>query len=204
MLKTIKKHILVLSLIISLGTFLSACKPAEPKLDVNAQKTGFVLTAEVQASMTAAARPTATETPIPEPTATATVLPSNTPILLPTNTTVGTTPAVGVDRAQIIAQEPEDNAHVASGETFTVTWTLENTGTSTWTTQYYIEHASGESLGAEGKVYVWLPVSPETSLALTVNMVAPSTPGNKVSYWKMYNANGDAFYDFSLTIIVEE
>ena len=66
MLKRIKKHILVLSLIISLGSLLSACKPAEPKLDVNAQKTGFVLTAEVQASMTAAARPTATETPIPD------------------------------------------------------------------------------------------------------------------------------------------
>ncbi|HOM66593.1 MAG TPA: NBR1-Ig-like domain-containing protein [Brevefilum fermentans] len=204
MLKRIKKHILVLSLIISLGSLLSACKPAEPKLDVNAQKTGFVLTAEVQASMTAAARPTATETPIPEPSATATVLPSNTPILLPTKTTEGTTPATGVDRAQIIAQEPEDNTRFAPGETFTVTWTLENTGTSTWTTQYYIEYASGESLGAEDKVYIWLPVSPETSLALTVNMVAPSTPGNKISYWKMYNASGDAFYDFNITITVGE
>ncbi len=202
--KVIKNHIIVLSLIIFLGTLLSACKSAEPKLDIDAQKTGFVLTAEVQASMTSAARPTATETPIPEPSATATILPSNTPILLPTKTTEGTTPAIGVDRAQIIAQEPEDNTHFSPGETFTATWTLENTGTSTWTTQYYIEHASGESLGAEGKVYVWLPVPPGTSLALTVNMVAPNTSGNKVSYWKMYNASGDAFYDFSVTITVEE
>jgi len=135
----------------------------------------------------------------PEPTAT------NTPIITPTDTDEGDTPpAGGVDRAQVIAQEPADNTSVQPGAAFTVTWTLENKGTTTWTVNYYIEHAFGESLGAEDKIFFWLPVPPETSLPLTVNLVAPETPGSKVSNWKLFNANGDAFYDFSITITVSE
>jgi len=203
--KTNKIHTLVFTLFTLMGVLLSACKPVEPKLDVNAQKTGFAQTAEVQASLTSAAQPTATETPIPTLTFTPAPTATITSIIPPTKTSGSTsTPVGGIDSAQVIAQEPIDDTHLEPGETFTTTWTMENTGTTTWSVKYYIEHAHGDSLGAEDKVYVWLPVPPNTSLQLSVNMVAPTTPGSKTSNWKMYNANGDAFYDFSITIIVSE
>lgn len=205
-----RKNTLVLTLTILLGLILSACQTAEPELDIDAQKTGFAQTADVQATMTAAAQPTATETLFPTPTLTATVAPTNTPGSTPTevsNTEVSNTeepPTGGTDTAQIIAQEPQDNTNIKPGEAFTVTWTFENQGTSTWTTNYYIEHAFGEQLGAEEKVYVWLPVPPKTSLPITVPLVAPETPGSKESNWKFFNANGEAFYDFSITINIAE
>lgn len=203
--KLTRKHIFALILTILLGLLLSACRSTEPEFDIDAQKTGFAQTAEVQATLTAAAQPTATETPLPTQTFTPAPTATKTPIITATKAGDGNTPpAGGVDRAQVIAQEPADNTNIQPGAAFTVTWTLENKGTSTWTVNYYIEHASGESLGATEKVFIWLPVPPETSLPLTVNLVAPETPGSKVSNWKFFNANGTAFYDFSITINVSE
>jgi hypothetical protein len=202
--KITQKYTVLLILIILLGSILSACRPAEPEFDIDAQKTGFAQTAEVQATLTSAAQPTVTETPVPTPTFTPAPSATKTPVFTPTEADDDTPPSVGVDRAQVIAQEPADNTSFQPGEAFTVTWTFENKGTSTWTVNYYIEHAFGDSLGAEDKVFFWLPVPPETSLPLTVNLVAPGTPGSKVSNWKLFNANGDAFYDFSITITVGE
>lgn len=204
--KITQKHILALTLIIFLGVALSACQAAEPKLDINMQKTGFAQTAEVQATLTSAAQPTATQTPVPTLTFTPAPTATNTPIIPPTKTSASNTsaPSGGIDGAQVIAQEPEDNTSFQPGETFTVTWTLMNTGTTTWSIRYYIEYASGESLGAEDKVYIWLPVPPGTNLQLAVNMVAPDSPGSKTSNWKMFDAEGNAFYDFSIAITVGE
>jgi len=201
----IRKYIILLALIILLGLTLSACRSTEPEFDINAQKTGFAQTADVQATLTSAAQPTATETPTPLPTATPTLEPSNTPAHTPTEETdEDAPPSNGNDQAQLIAQEPGDNASFQPGAAFTVTCTFENTGTSTWTVNYYIEHAFGEQLGAQDKVYFWLPVPPGTSLPLTVDLVAPEAPGSKVSNWKVFNADGEAFYDFSITITVAE
>ena len=200
-----RKYIVPLILIFLAGLILSACRSTEPELDIDAQKTGFAQTAEVQATLTSAAQPTATETPLPSPTFTPEPTATNTPILTPTQGN-GTEapPAGGIDRAQVIAQVPDDNTSFPPGEAFTVTWTFQNNGTSTWTVNYYIEFAFGESLGAENKVFIWLPVPPQTSLPLTVNLVAPATAGSKVSNWKFFNADGTAFYDFSITINVAE
>jgi hypothetical protein len=201
--KLIRKNIISLILLILFSVLLSACRSSEPEFDIDAQKTGFALTADVQATLTSAARPTATETPVPLPTYTPTTEPTRTPINTSTPAGgIGTPTSGGFNRAQVIAQVPEDNTRIAPGEAFTVTWTLENKGTTTWTVNYYIAHASGEQMGATEKVFIWLPVPPETSLPLTVNFLAPTTAGSKVSNWKMYDANGTAFYDFSVTIVV--
>ncbi len=176
---------------------LSACGQSEPEVDIEAQRTGFAQTAEVQATMTAEAQPTATETPLPTATFTSTPNVTNTPANTPTpeNGAGG-----GTDRAVLIAQSPEDNSAITPGEAFTVTWTFENSGSSTWTNNYYIQFSSGEQMGAPEKVFFWLPVPPGTSLPLTVNFTAPSATGNVTSRWKVVNANDSAFYDFSITL----
>jgi len=190
--------------IILLGITLSACQPAEPELDIDAQRTAFAQTADVQASQTAAAQPTPTETPVPSPTFTPTEVPTSTPILSPTPTEdADQPPGGGINRAQIIDQDPEDNTVFEPGEEFTVTWTLENKGTSTWTIRYYIEFAFGDEMHVQEKVFIWLPVPPETSLPVAT-FIAPQTTGSQVSNWKLFDADGVAFYDFNITITVAE
>lgn len=202
--KNTTRIIIALSLIILLSAILSACRSAEPELDIDAQKTGFAQTADVQATLTSAAMPTPTETPEPTQTFTPTLEPTQTPIITPTETQGGAPPTSGTNRAQLIAQTPADNTSFQPGEAFTVTWTFENTGTSTWSINYYIDHTFGQQMGAEDKVFLWLPVPPETSLPISVDLIAPETPGTHVSNWKLFDAADNAFYDFSLTIVVAE
>jgi hypothetical protein len=203
--KLTKHYMISLIGIVLFGFILSACRSAEPEFDIDAQKTGFAQTADVQASLTSAARPTATETPVPLPTYTPTKAVTNTPVNTPTKGNETTAPpAGGVNRAQVIGQTPDDNTTFKPGEAFTVTWTVENRGTTTWSVNYYVEFAFGEQMGAQDKVFIWLPVPPETNLPISVNLVAPETPGTKVSNWKLFDQNGTAFYDLSVTIIVGE
>ena len=190
--------------IILLSITLSACQPAEPELDIDAQRTAFAQTAAVQSTQTAAAQPTPTETPVPSPTFTPTMTATSTPILSPTpSESADQPPGGGTNRAQLIDQEPENNLTVNPGQEFTVTWTIENTGTSTWTTRYYIEFAFGDQMSVEDKVFLWLDVPPQRSLPISVNFIAPESPGNKVSNWKLFDANGIAFYDFNFIVNVE-
>ena len=203
--KITKINMISLIVIVLFGFILSACQSAEPEFDIDAQKTGFAQTADVQASLTAAAQPTATETPVPLPTYTPTTAVTSTPVNTPTSENEPTAPpAGGVNRAQVIGQTPDDNTAFKPGEAFTVTWTVENRGTTTWSVNYYVEFAFGEQMGAQDKVFIWLPVPPETNLPISVNFVAPETPGTKVSNWKLFDQNGTAFYDLSVTIIVGE
>jgi hypothetical protein len=205
-------------LLIALSTFsilLGACSPAEPKVDIDAQRTSFAQTADAQASATAEAMPTAAPTEIPPATVTPTPEASPTPSESATETDEeGETPTEpaqptpppggGSDDARWMANDPPDNTNFAPGEEFTVTWTLENSGTSTWSTQYYIQYASGATMGvaADAKVTIPYPVPPNTNVQISVNFIAPEEAGEKRSDWKLFNASGNAFYDFYIIIDV--
>ncbi len=201
-----KTMILVLLAMLISAMIISACGPKEPEVDIDAQKTGFAQTADVQASMTAEARPTATETPEPSPTFTSTPEQSPTPEVTATEagTATSTAAASGADVAAWRANDPPDNTVFAPGEEFTVTWTIENVGTSTWTKDYYIEFTSGEQMGAEEQVFLPYAVPPGTNVQISVDFVAPDTTGEKRSDWKLFNANDVSFYDFYIIIEVSE
>jgi len=192
---------------------LSACGPREEEVDIDAQRTGFAQTADVQATMTAEALPTATVTNTPEPTFTSTptqdmtATPTEdeedpgdgTGAATPTATTIS---GVGSDGARWMANDPPDKTNFAPGEEFTVTWALENIGTSTWSTSYYIQFASGAQMDAEEKEFVPYPVAPKTNVKISVDFTAPADPGEYRSNWKLFNANDAAFYDFFIIIDV--
>ena len=202
--KTTKITVLWIGIVL-LSIILSACRQAEPVLDVDAQRTAFAQTADVQASLTAAAQPTPTETPVPSPTFTPTEIPTSTPILSPTpSEPVDQPPGNGNDVAIWLANDPPDNTKFSPGETFTVTWTIENIGSSTWSTNYYVEFASGEQMEADEKSFLPYPVPPEKNVQISIDFVAPSSLGAKRSNWKLFNANDNAFYDFYIVIEVVE
>lgn len=194
-----------------LSLILSACGPSEPAIDIDAQRTGFAQTADAQASMTAQSLPSATPTPEPIPTETPTPETTLTPSGTETETEGETptepptsTPGGGADAARWMANDPPDNTNFEPGESFTVTWTLENIGTSTWTTQYYIQFVSGEQMGVdpEKKFTLPYPVSPNTNVQISVDFVAPGETGEKRSNWRLVNASDTTFYEFYIIIDV--
>jgi hypothetical protein len=195
---------------------LTACNSGEPEIDIDAQRTGFAQTADIQATMTAQAQPTATNTPEPSPTPSFTDTPEVTETPEGTETSEESTTETpqatatqqassGVDSAAWIAQDPPDNTEFTPGEEFTITWSLENTGSSTWGTNYYIQFASGEEMGAtDEKVYLPYPVPPGTSVQISVDLVAPGSTGEKQSNWRLYNNSDKSFYEFYIIIDVVE
>lgn len=202
---TYRTKITILMLILTLSVIISACKPKEPKIDIEVQKTSFAQTAQVQATMTAEAQPTATLTP--EPTLTPTLTSTATPGKpTATATTSGATqpPVSGNDSATWRAQTPPDNTVFKPGEKFTVTWTLENTGTSTWTTQYFIKFVSGEKMGAKDVVFLPYTVTPGTNAQISVDFVVPESEGIKRSDWVLKNANDQAFSTFYIVVEISE
>ncbi len=205
------KKLIILSLMLTLTSVLfSACGTKKPTIDIEAQKKSFALTAEAQAIMTQAAQPTSTPTleSTLTPTATETqAVEEVTPTVSVTAGTPTATQAVitGNDAGQLIAQDPADNTEFAPGETFTVTWKIENTGTSTWTTDYYIKFTSDEQMDAEEQVNLPYPVPPGTNVQVSVEFKAPSSAGEYKSTWSLVNANDIAFYsNFYIIINVVE
>jgi len=200
--------ILVFFILTSL--LITACNSGEPEIDVDTQRTGFAQTADAQGTMTAQAQPTATNTPEPSPTPAFTATPdvTETPEMTVTETveaTPTTQTSAGNDSAAWIAQDPPDNTEFTPGQEFTITWTLENIGTSTWSTDYYIQFAYGEELGAtDEKVFLPYPVPPNTNVEISVDLVASGSTGEKQTNWRLYNSSDFNFYEFFLIIDVVE
>ncbi len=203
-----KRNILVLTALVLASLVFTACGSKTPEIDIEAQKTGFAQTAEVQATMTAQAQPTLTPTPEVTFTPTLTQTPTGgTPTATVTATATGATPTVatgGADAAAWRANDPPDNTVFAPGEKFTVTWTIENTGTSTWSTGYYIKFYSGDQMSAPDEVYLPYSVPPGKNVQVSVDFTAPDSKGTKRSDWIFKNANDETFYSFYIVVDVGE
>jgi hypothetical protein len=206
MTKNSKRKLTILTAFVLVSILLTACGGGEPEVDIDAQKTSFAQTADAQASMTAAAQPTLTPTPEFTATPTMTMTPEGgTATATLAATATGSTATIatgGADSAAWRANDPPDNTAFRPGEEFTVTWTLENTGTSTWTTGYYIKFLSGEQMDAEDEVYLPYSVPPGTNAQISVDFVAPSSTGTKRSDWVLNNANDNTFYSFYVVVEV--
>lgn len=91
------------------------------------------------------------------------------------------------------------NGNIANGQVFEpndvfqVIWMLENTGDCTWDTGYVLKILGGDIITTESELAVSSTVNPGGTVHLSVNMQAPSTPGNYVSAWKMTDGQGHAF-----------
>ncbi len=105
-----------------------------------------------------------------------------------------TVAAAGCDQAQFIADVTiPDGTIVAPGAPMAKTWRLKNIGTCTWSTAYAIVFYSGSPMGAPSVVYMPYSVVPGATVDITVNMIAPTTPGHYRSYWMLRNASSTLF-----------
>lgn len=169
-------------------------------------------TATVEASPTSevtdieAASPTATVPPsqTPKPSATPkptlipfpTITPSPVPSLAPTLAATNTNTAVplNTDRAEFVADVTVPDGTVFSpGTTFTKTWRIKNVGQTTWTTDYRLESTVGSQMAVNKQVAFSKTVAPGETIDLSMDMIAPSDPGDHTALFQFRNAQGQPF-----------
>ncbi len=197
---------------------LAACKPSPqetptPTIEPDAVYTAAVQTAD--ARLTEQAQVAPTTTPVPptaDPALTAAAQTTEAQLTLvavasPTPATIATAtlaPTVSLaDRAEFVLDVTiPDGTDLNPGVSFTKTWRLKNTGTSTWTTSYSLVFISGDKMGDTASVPLAQQVLPGESVDISVVLVAPATPGRYKGYWKMLNSAGQ-FFDDSIYVEID-
>lgn len=107
------------------------------------------------------------------------------------------------DNAAFIIQSPVDGTVFSPGEDFDATWTLMNTGTTTWTTNYSYRLSGGTDFAVNDYYGLSEEVKPGERITLIADMEAPSQAGRYTSNWDLRNENGDVFFSFYMTIVVD-
>jgi hypothetical protein len=95
---------------------------------------------------------------------------------------------------------PDDTLY-NGGVSFRKIWRLENTGECTWEPGVTWTHIGGALLNAEGSVEVEL-AEPGRIVDVSVDMVAPTSPGTYTSFWRLQRPNGELFGDQAYVRIV--
>ncbi len=98
------------------------------------------------------------------------------------------------DAAQFVGDMTiPDGTSFAPGAAMVKTWRLKNIGTTTWSTSYAIVFYAGTLMGAPTVVNLPSSVAPGASVDVTVNMIAPASPGHYRGYWMLRNSSNVLF-----------
>ena len=124
-----------------------------------------------------AATPVPAETPVP-------------PTAAPTQAsqTSGCTPDAAFQADVTIP----DNTRIEIGEPFVKTWRIGNVGTCEWGAGYHLDFAGGDQMGGPASVGV-AETLPDGSTEVTLELVAPDTPGTYRGEWRMGSDDGGLF-----------
>ena len=109
----------------------------------------------------------------------------------------------GADGATLVSQTVPDNTVLNPGQTFTKSWTLRNTGTTSWTprsTGYTLNFLNGDRMGAASSLTLSSSVAVNGQATFSVELTAPTTPGNYTGNWRM---NSEVGIDFGPTVTVK-
>jgi uncharacterized membrane protein len=104
----------------------------------------------------------------------------------------------GTDNATFVSKTIADNTTMSPGQSFTVTFRLRNSGTTTWTpgaSGHTLNFVSGNQMGAPSYVALSSSVSPGSEVNINIPMTAPSTTGTYTGYWRMNNPSRVFFGD---------
>ncbi len=85
-----------------------------------------------------------------------------------------------------------DGTEMSRGQSFTKIWKIKNTGTTTWTSGYKWAFVSGSQMSGPDSKSV-SGVSPGSTYDVSVNLIAPTSPGTYTGYWRMKNASDQWF-----------
>ena len=85
-----------------------------------------------------------------------------------------------------------DGTEFAPGDAFTKTWRISNTGTCSWSSNYYITFVSGSAMEGSDTAIDEL-VAPGRIADVSVSLTAPDDEGTYRGYWSMANNSGTLF-----------
>ena len=179
---------------------LSACGVSEADIQLT------VLAAETNAVGTVYAQ--LTQIALLTPSATFTLAATNTPAITNTPFATATTglaaaPTGGCDVMTFVSDVTvPDGEEMSPNENFTKTWELKNDGTCEWTTAYTVAFDSGDQMGGPSSQPLTAAVAPGATGQISVELVAPATPGTYSSYWVIRNNAGQIFGSFFVQIKV--
>ena len=86
----------------------------------------------------------------------------------------------------------QDGYFVEPGQSYTKTWRLQNTGSTTWGSGYQLVFVNGEKMGAPSPVDV-PSTAPGGYANISVNFIGPDKDGTQKGYWRMRNPQGTFF-----------
>ncbi|GER80365.1 MAG: NBR1-Ig-like domain-containing protein [Anaerolineales bacterium] len=192
-----------LPVLIVLALTLSACggkskEPTPTPVDPNLIAAQAIATFAMGLTQTALANPTETPTLTLTPTEMPTFAPlsTNTPAVAPTSS---------CDVSLFIADVTvPDGTPVAPGQAVDKTWRIQNGGTCTWTATYkavFTGVGNGGPMGG-ATTPIGKTVKPGESIEITIHFVAPTTPGDYTSWWKLQNDAG-AFFGTPLSVAIK-
>jgi hypothetical protein len=93
---------------------------------------------------------------------------------------------------------------LATGQTFTKTWLVENNGSMPWGEGFQLVQVDGELLATD-KAYPLPPAAPGEKVEISIPMTAPAQPGSYKSDWRFQDNVGHLFGEIVFVrIIVEE
>lgn len=149
-------------------------------------------------------------TPVPpaaKPEPTATLLPTATIMTKPSPSPA--VPAQSVSYSSAVCDNAvylsditiPDYTETTAGESFTKTWSLQNTGTCAWTETYTVNFISGSSMSGESTT-IGEAVYSGGTVQVSVDLIAPTTAGTYTGYWQMANDSGTTFGASFFVLIV--
>jgi hypothetical protein len=88
-------------------------------------------------------------------------------------------------KASLVSENPPDGVLLKPGEYFWKTWTLQNTGTCTWTPAYSLVFWSGDLMGGLISYPLDDDIAPNEQKDISIYLKAPDTEGTFTGYWRL-------------------
>ena len=149
----------------------------------------------------------ALESEVKQPTLT---IPTLMPTLaLPTVAPVATMTAIPTEApepclyAALVSETIPDKTKFSPGESFTKSWTLKNTGTCDWNTDYRLSFKSGDQMGAVDYVKISKETDYGETIKIPVDMKAPPDADTYKGYWQLETNKGVKFGQVWVQLVVE-
>lgn len=200
---------LITAMVLACAPTMGTAPAPAPTFDPNSINTIIAGTANAASTQTALfAPPTATSTFIPAFTA----IPTETPTIVPTiliqlfTPTVASPIPISETREKfscvVLSTSPRDGFGFSAGIEFTVSWTLQNTGTEEWdSASADIRFLSGDKIYVQSAYDLDQSVPPDSQYIATVKMKAPMEKGTYKTTWVIRTKVAE-YCRMSITIVV--
>ena len=186
-----QKHRIALAAVLMVLLLMTSCGKKSTQEETIKKMTEIAGTVQAELTQVSALTPSVT----PTKPATNTPIPA-TPTLSTPNSGTPTksfgTATSGDDAKYDLDITIPDGSIIQPGATFEKTWSILNTGTTTWTTDYQLIYVDGLQ-ATTMNVNLSENVAPGETTLISVKFKAPDTLGTYTSWWQMYSASGYRF-----------